>query len=123
MKSSSHQLSSMLFYFIRPFTDLSKVRGHGVRLIDFGRAIDMQPFPKGSKFTGSNATDNFQCVQMIDNTPWTYQVINPLNYSCSLDTLVDTIRNMHRLIKRSTIHFYSLFTQSSGKVLIKNSVL
>ncbi|KAI6227519.1 Protein kinase domain-containing protein [Aphelenchoides fujianensis] len=43
-----------------------------VRLIDFGRAIDMQYY-RGKTFTGKAKTQCFDCVEMTDGRPWTYQ--------------------------------------------------
>ena len=61
----------IIFSFTRHPNDLI---GRGLCLIDFGRSIDVRSFPNGTQFIGASDTDSFQCVQMINNTPWTYQV-------------------------------------------------
>ena len=53
---------------------MANCRGAGVCLIDFGRAIDVWAFPEHTMFEGSNETDGFQCVQMLENKPWKWQV-------------------------------------------------
>lgn len=45
----------------------------GVRLIDFGRAIDMALFEEGQTFVGDWATDARDCIEMREGRPWTYQ--------------------------------------------------
>ncbi|VDP08461.1 unnamed protein product [Soboliphyme baturini] len=44
-----------------------------IKLIDFGRSIDMSLLPPGSSFTGVVHTSNFVCCEMQDGRPWTYQ--------------------------------------------------
>ncbi|XP_064623376.1 uncharacterized protein LOC135485367 [Lineus longissimus] len=44
-----------------------------VKLIDFGRSIDMDMFPAGMTFTAKVETDGFQCIEMKTDRPWTYQ--------------------------------------------------
>lgn len=44
-----------------------------VKLIDFGRSIDMKLLPEGTTFTTVVKTDGFQCNEMKENRPWTYQ--------------------------------------------------
>ncbi|XP_075212384.1 mitotic checkpoint serine/threonine-protein kinase BUB1-like [Lycorma delicatula] len=53
-----------------PTNDLSKF---SVKLIDFGRSIDMTLLPEGTTFTTVVTTDDFQCNEMKENLPWTYQ--------------------------------------------------
>ncbi|EPB74634.1 hypothetical protein ANCCEY_06264 [Ancylostoma ceylanicum] len=43
-----------------------------LRLIDWGRAIDMRVLA-GQTFTGRAGTDKFDCSEMLDGRPWTYQ--------------------------------------------------
>ncbi len=45
-----------------------------LKLIDFGRAIDMDMFPPNTTFTATVNTSGFSCVEMNTNRPWTYQV-------------------------------------------------
>eukprot|EP00742_Colponemidia_sp_Colp-10_P012674 GILJ01014261.1.p1 GENE.GILJ01014261.1~~GILJ01014261.1.p1 ORF type:complete len:452 (-),score=99.03 GILJ01014261.1:124-1383(-) len=49
-------------------------KGKGVKLIDFGRAIDLRILDPQVMFTGNNHTDGFQCVEMLTNRPWKYQI-------------------------------------------------
>uniref|UniRef100_A0A1B6FYQ8 Protein kinase domain-containing protein n=3 Tax=Cuerna arida TaxID=1464854 RepID=A0A1B6FYQ8_9HEMI len=44
-----------------------------LKLIDFGRSIDMTLFPEGTTFTKVVTTDGFQCNEMKEGRPWTYQ--------------------------------------------------
>ncbi|XP_007537569.1 mitotic checkpoint serine/threonine-protein kinase BUB1 [Erinaceus europaeus] len=46
----------------------------GLALIDLGQSIDMTLFPKGTKFTAKCETSGFQCIEMLSNKPWNYQV-------------------------------------------------
>ncbi|XP_074253053.1 mitotic checkpoint serine/threonine-protein kinase BUB1 isoform X2 [Saimiri boliviensis] len=46
----------------------------GLALIDLGQSIDMKLFPKGTKFTAKCNTSGFQCVEMLSNKPWNYQI-------------------------------------------------
>ncbi|XP_031297092.1 mitotic checkpoint serine/threonine-protein kinase BUB1 [Camelus dromedarius] len=46
----------------------------GLALIDLGQSIDMKLFPKGTAFTGKCETSGFQCIEMISNKPWNYQI-------------------------------------------------
>ncbi|XP_020591997.1 mitotic checkpoint serine/threonine-protein kinase BUB1 [Phalaenopsis equestris] len=46
----------------------------GLCLVDWGRGIDLNLFPPGTKFTGDCRTSGFSCVEMQENKPWTYQV-------------------------------------------------
>ena len=46
-----------------------------IKLIDFGRSIDMQLFTHGTTFTATCNTDGFMCPEMQSGRPWTYQVI------------------------------------------------
>ncbi|KAK6053869.1 hypothetical protein COOONC_08625 [Cooperia oncophora] len=43
-----------------------------LKLIDWGRAIDMLAL-RGQTFTGKAGTDKFDCSEMLDGRPWTYQ--------------------------------------------------
>ncbi|VDK28985.1 unnamed protein product [Gongylonema pulchrum] len=47
-------------------------RSFTLKLIDWGRAIDMGSL-KGCKFRGKAGTDAFDCFEMQDGRPWTYQ--------------------------------------------------
>ena len=47
----------------------------GIKLIDFGRAIDLELFPAGTAqtFTGDWETDQRDCVEMREGRAWSYQ--------------------------------------------------
>jgi len=45
----------------------------GVKIIDFGRALDTRLFPQGQQFTGDWPTDARDCFELRENRPWTYQ--------------------------------------------------
>ncbi|KAH9178210.1 hypothetical protein EDB89DRAFT_1154819 [Lactarius sanguifluus] len=45
----------------------------GIKLIDFGRAIDTRMFPRSQAFVAEWATDARDCVEMREGRPWTYQ--------------------------------------------------
>lgn len=49
-------------------------RQQGLCLVDWGRGIDLEQFPKKIKFNGDCRTSGFRCIQMQENKPWTYQV-------------------------------------------------
>ncbi|EJU04893.1 hypothetical protein DACRYDRAFT_114215 [Dacryopinax primogenitus] len=46
----------------------------GIRMIDFGRSIDISAFPAGQEFIGDWPTDERDCVELRENRPWTYQI-------------------------------------------------
>lgn len=45
----------------------------GIKMIDFGRAIDTKLFPSGQQYTGDWETDARDCLEMREGRPWTYQ--------------------------------------------------
>ncbi|BGP20586.1 protein kinase [Rhodosporidiobolus nylandii] len=45
----------------------------GVKLIDFGRTIDLAAFPTGQRFTQSFEADASDCAEMRERTPWTFE--------------------------------------------------
>ena len=67
--------------------------GHGLQLIDFGRAVDTSLLPEGTTFSGHSRTDGFECIEMKDNRPWTKQVLLVTNkrqshiFLCALNFL------------------------------------
>ncbi|KAK7082484.1 protein kinase, partial [Halocaridina rubra] len=44
-----------------------------LKLIDFGRSIDMKLLPEGTTFTEKVTTEGFTCCEMREGLPWTYQ--------------------------------------------------
>ncbi|KKZ67850.1 hypothetical protein EMCG_06479 [[Emmonsia] crescens] len=49
-------------------------RNKGLTLIDFGRGIDMQVFPKNVQFIADWKIGAHECSEMRECRPWTYQV-------------------------------------------------
>jgi checkpoint serine/threonine-protein kinase len=45
----------------------------GVKLIDFGRSIDVTAFRPGQEFVGDWPTEVHDCVEMREGRPWSYQ--------------------------------------------------
>ena len=45
----------------------------GIKLIDFGRTIDVGLFEPGQAFMGDWPTDARDCIEMREGRPWTYQ--------------------------------------------------
>ncbi|KJA14717.1 hypothetical protein HYPSUDRAFT_208497 [Hypholoma sublateritium FD-334 SS-4] len=45
----------------------------GLKVIDFGRTIDMRLFPPGQQFVADWATDDRDCFEVRESRPWTYQ--------------------------------------------------
>lgn len=45
-----------------------------LRLIDFGRAIDLSLFDKGICFTSTFSTSDFKCNEMKEQKPWVFQL-------------------------------------------------
>jgi len=45
-----------------------------LKLIDFGRSIDMKAFHPCTQFTGSSNTSGFVCTEMKTGKPWSWQV-------------------------------------------------
>jgi checkpoint serine/threonine-protein kinase len=46
----------------------------GLKLIDYGRSIDLKLYPEGTKFKGDSHTDSFRCIEMQQGKPWTFQI-------------------------------------------------
>ncbi|OAT07297.1 checkpoint serine/threonine-protein kinase [Blastomyces gilchristii SLH14081] len=49
-------------------------RNKGLTLIDFGRGVDMQVFPKNVQFIADWKIGAHECSEMRECRPWTYQV-------------------------------------------------
>ena len=56
------------------FSDVDTLDGACLKLIDFGRSIDMTLFPAGTTFNTNCYTEDFQCIEMKESRPWTTQV-------------------------------------------------
>lgn len=59
------------FMLVYEDSKMSECKG-SIKLIDFGRAIDMQKMPEHAMFTNSCGTSAFTCIQMQNNQPWNY---------------------------------------------------
>lgn len=65
--------------YCRPKADNSELC---LKLIDFGRSIDMTLLPEDTTFTTVVTTDGFQCNEMKEGRPWTYQVNTSIWFFC-----------------------------------------
>lgn len=45
-----------------------------IKLIDFGRSIDLNFLPPNQTFTTMINTKNFVCTEMMEGRPWKYQI-------------------------------------------------
>lgn len=45
----------------------------GIKIIDYGRAIDTRAFPAGQRFIGDWPADGRDCIEMREGRPWTYE--------------------------------------------------
>jgi checkpoint serine/threonine-protein kinase len=45
----------------------------GVKMIDFGRTVDLKAFPEGQTFNPKWTTDKHDCSEVRAGRPWTYQ--------------------------------------------------
>ncbi|GAA5997609.1 uncharacterized protein JCM10292_000967 [Rhodotorula paludigena] len=45
----------------------------GLKLIDFGRTVDLSAFPAGQTFSSNQETDQFDCAEMREGRPWTFE--------------------------------------------------
>ncbi|XP_052903341.1 uncharacterized protein LOC128310683 [Anopheles moucheti] len=59
------------FLFMEPIALGSKTPC--IQLIDFGVSIDMKRFPDDVRFKKVITTENFTCIEMMEDRPWTYQ--------------------------------------------------
>jgi len=96
------------------FSDVDTLDGACLKLIDFGRSIDMTLFPAGTTFNTNCYTEDFQCIEMKESRPWTTQVpdgptLQPLTIKMSFSGvaaiffLADFFRVTHNeLDKRGT---------------------
>ncbi|XP_033632493.1 mitotic checkpoint serine/threonine-protein kinase BUB1-like [Asterias rubens] len=78
-----------------------------IKLIDFGRSIDMQLFTHGTTFTATCNTDGFMCPEMQSGRPWTYQT-----------DLFGVAATVHCLMFGSYMNLYS----ESGRVKHTSSI-
>jgi checkpoint serine/threonine-protein kinase len=74
----------------------------GIKLIDFGRSIDMTLFPKNVQFRSNWKTDNQDCPEMQNKETWTYQadyygaagIIHTMLFGHFIETRFDGEKNV-----------------------------
>ncbi|KAI3406705.2 BUB1 [Candida oxycetoniae] len=59
----------------------------GITLIDFGRAVDLTTFPKGTRFISNFPTDEQDCPEMNEGKPWTFEA-DYYGMGCIIHTLL-----------------------------------
>ncbi|KAH3681993.1 hypothetical protein WICPIJ_007038 [Wickerhamomyces pijperi] len=119
-----------------------KPQSRGVKLIDFGRSIDMQSFPDGVQFSANWATDQQDCPEMREGRPWTYQadyygvagIIHTMLFGSFIETVKDpqteryTIKNHFKRYMKSELWiplFETLINsslQNEGKLPINDHI-
>ena len=85
----------MYFSYSSLHKNFTSARGHGLVLIDFGRAVDLTAFSADILFQGSNETDGFQCTQMLEGKPWKYEVLHVLDGSKPSKTIILKQKQFH----------------------------
>eukprot|EP01105_Mastigella_eilhardi_P022087 TRINITY_DN5409_c0_g1_i1.p1 TRINITY_DN5409_c0_g1~~TRINITY_DN5409_c0_g1_i1.p1 ORF type:complete len:316 (-),score=82.37 TRINITY_DN5409_c0_g1_i1:39-986(-) len=45
----------------------------GLQVIDFGYSVDQRMYPLGTRFQGKGHADTFDCIEMREGRPWTFQ--------------------------------------------------
>ncbi|XP_065563756.1 uncharacterized protein LOC136029368 isoform X2 [Artemia franciscana] len=70
-----------------PDVNFSLKRKPFLKLIDFGRAIDVSLYPPSTAFSHVLKIKDFQCLEMQKNLPWTYQ-LDAYNFACTIATLL-----------------------------------
>lgn len=69
---------NFLIMDVPPFQEVNSTTPFGrrtrlLKLIDYGRCIDMSLFPRGTEFQARVETECFDCIEMKEGRPWTYQ--------------------------------------------------
>ncbi|CCH45142.1 putative serine/threonine-protein kinase [Wickerhamomyces ciferrii] len=68
----------------------------GIKLIDFGRSIDMTMFPPNSRFKTNIKTDNQDCPEMRNDESWSFEVdyfgIAGILHTMLFGTFIETIQ-------------------------------
>lgn len=67
-----------------------------IKLIDFGRSIDLNFFPKEQTFTAALNTKNFICTEMMENRSWKHQV----DLFCMASTIYTLVCGKYMNVKR-----------------------
>jgi len=64
----------LLYWYIHQHAIIRGSSKGALKLIDFGRSIDMKAFDPCTQFTGSSNTSGFVCTEMKTGKPWSWQV-------------------------------------------------
>ena len=103
---SSNKTRLVLSVVLCVLSDVDTLNGACLKLIDFGRSIDMTLFPAGTTFNTNCYTEDFQCIEMKESRPWTTQV--PNEPSLQLVTikmcLIVLLFSLVRLVAVTTSH-------------------
>lgn len=119
--------------------DRSKGWRHtGIKLIDFGRSIDMTLFPKNVEFKSNWATDNQDCPEMRNQETWTYQadyygiasIIHTMLFGSFIETkfdgkkhvLVNPIKRYWQQDMWSSLFDVLLNSKSHGELPLTNDI-
>lgn len=123
-----------------------RIQSRGVKLIDFGRSIDMESLPDGVQFTANWAMDEQDCPEMREHKPWSYQadyygvasIIHTMLFGSFIETQRDSntglyfIKNHFKRYMKSElwsplfetlINSSSMNTESPGKLPITAHVV
>lgn len=68
-----------------------------IKLIDYGRSIDLNFFPPNQTFTSTLNTKNFICTEMLENRPWKHQV----DLFCMASTIYTLVCGKYMNIEKS----------------------
>eukprot|EP01050_Picozoa_sp_SAG11_P018051 SAG11_NODE_2675_length_3106_cov_2.195211_3_plen_79_part_00 len=61
---------------MKPDNLLLRSAGRGLRLIDFGQAVDLTMLPAGYALRGDSGLRHYRCLQMVGGDPWVYEADN-----------------------------------------------
>lgn len=61
---------------VKPDNLILQAGGLGLRLIDFGEAVDLELLPAGYSLRGDSGTRGYRCPMMVHDRPWTHEVDN-----------------------------------------------
>ncbi|XP_031628925.1 uncharacterized protein LOC116344486 [Contarinia nasturtii] len=68
-----------------------------IKLIDYGRSIDLNFFPPNQIFTSVINTKNFVCTEMLENKPWKHQI----DLFCMASTMHTLICGKYMNVKKN----------------------
>lgn len=67
-----------------------------IKLIDYGRSIDLNFFPPNQTFTSTMNTKHFICTEMLENRPWKHQI----DLFCLASTMYSLICGKYMNVKK-----------------------